>query len=55
MTSHQRLPASLTPLDTALDALLKAWNRSRRSEFPLAEALRCIAAEYAAARRTAAA
>jgi hypothetical protein len=30
MTSPQRLPTSLTPLDRALDALLTAWNRLRR-------------------------
>lgn len=45
MTSFQRLPASLTPLDTALDALLKGVEPVAPVELPLNEALRCIAAE----------
>ena len=45
MTSPQRLPASLTPLDTALDALLKGVEPVAPAELPLKEALRCIAAE----------
>jgi molybdopterin biosynthesis enzyme len=45
MTSPQRLPASLTPLDTALDALLKGMEPVAPVELPLNEALRCIAAE----------
>jgi len=45
MTSPQRLPASLTPLDTALDALLKGMEPAAPVELPLNEALRCIAAE----------
>ena len=45
MTSPQRLPASLTPLDLALDALLKGVEPVAPSELPLRDALRCIAAE----------
>ena len=45
MTSPQRLPASLTPLDMALDALLKGVEPVAPAELPLREALRCIAAE----------
>ena len=45
MTSPQRLPASLTPLDTALDALLKGVEPAAPVELPLNEAVRCIAAE----------
>ena len=45
MTSPQRLPASLTPLDMALDALLKGMEPAAPVELPLNEALRCIAAE----------
>ena len=45
MTSPQRLPASLTPLDVALDALLNGLEPVAPVELPLAEALRCIAAE----------
>ena len=45
MTSHQRLPVSLTPLDMALDALLKGVEPVAPVELPLREALRCIAAE----------
>ena len=45
MTSPQRLPASLTPLDTALDALLKGVEPAAPVELPLNEAVRFIAAE----------
>ena len=45
MTSTQRLPASLTPLDVALAALLNGLEPVAPVELPLAEALRCIAAE----------
>lgn len=45
MTSPQRLPHSLTPLDRALDALLQGVSPVAPVELPLAEALRCIAAE----------
>jgi molybdopterin biosynthesis enzyme len=45
MTSPQRLPNSLTPLDQALDALLQGVEPVAPIELPLAEALRCIAAE----------
>ena len=45
MTTPQRLPASLTPLDAALHALLDGVGPVLPIEFPLAEALRCIAAE----------
>ncbi|XIA64837.1 molybdopterin-binding protein [Bradyrhizobium sp. TZ2] len=45
MTSLQRLPASLTPLDIALDALLNGVEPIAPSELPLKEALRCIAAD----------
>ena len=45
MTSPQRLPASLTPLDMALAALLTGSEPVTPMELPLAEALRCIAAE----------
>jgi len=45
MTSSQRLPASLTPLDTALDALLKGVEPVAPVELQLNEAVRCIAAE----------
>jgi molybdopterin biosynthesis enzyme len=44
MTSHQRLPTSLTPLDVALAALLNAVAPVAPTELPLADALRCIAA-----------
>ena len=44
MTSPQRLPTSLTPLDRALDALLNGVEPVAPAELPLAEALRCIAA-----------
>ncbi|MDO8397183.1 MAG: molybdopterin-binding protein [Bradyrhizobium sp.] len=44
MTSSQRLPSSLTPLDTALAALLRDLAPVPPIELPLAEALGCIAA-----------
>jgi molybdopterin molybdotransferase len=45
MTSPQRLPTSLTPLDVALDALLNGVEPVAPVELTLGEALRCIAAE----------
>lgn len=45
MTSNQRLPNSLTPLDVALAALLNGVAPVVPVVLPLAEALRCIAAE----------
>ncbi|MGX9430221.1 MULTISPECIES: molybdopterin-binding protein [Bradyrhizobium] len=45
MVTTQRLPASLTPLQTALSALLRALEPVQPIELPLADALRCIAAE----------
>jgi molybdopterin molybdotransferase len=45
MTSLQRLPASLTPLDVALAALLNGLEPVVPVELALAEALRCIAAD----------
>jgi molybdopterin molybdotransferase len=45
MTPPQRLPASLTPLDTALKALLDGIEPVPPVELPLAQALRGIAAE----------
>lgn len=45
MNSSQRLPASLTPLDVALAGLLRGVAPVSPVELPLAEALRCIAAE----------
>ena len=45
MTSNQRLPNSLTPLDMALAALLNGVEPVAPAELPLADALRCIAAE----------
>ena len=45
MTLPQRLPASLTPLDLALDALLKGVEPVAPAELPLRDALRCMAAE----------
>lgn len=44
MTSPQRLPTSLTPLDKALDALLQGVEPVAPVELTLVEALRCIAA-----------
>jgi len=48
MTSSQRLPASLTPLDAALAALLRGLAAVPPVELPLAQALGCIAAEMPA-------
>jgi molybdopterin molybdotransferase len=45
MTQTQRLPASLTPLDVALAALLRGIAPVKPVEVALAEALGCIAAE----------
>jgi len=45
MTPPQRLPASLTPLDLALAALLDRLEPVALVELPLAQALGCIAAE----------
>jgi molybdopterin molybdotransferase len=45
MVTPQRLPASLTPLDVALAAVLHGVKSVAPIELPLAEALRCIAAE----------
>jgi molybdopterin biosynthesis enzyme len=45
MTSNQRLPTSLTPLDAALAALLKGVEPVVPLELGLTEALRCIAAD----------
>ena len=45
MTSHQRLPASLTPLDAALATLLAGVEAAPPVELALADALHCIAAE----------
>ncbi|WGR95729.1 molybdopterin-binding protein [Bradyrhizobium sp. ISRA443] len=45
MVTAQRLPASLTPLDVALAALLRGVAPVAPIELPLADALRCIAAE----------
>ncbi len=45
MTSPQRLPASLTPLETALAALLRDLAPVVPTNLPLADALGCIAAE----------
>jgi molybdopterin biosynthesis enzyme len=45
MVIPQRLPASLTPLDVALAAVLRGVDPVVAVELPLAEALRCIAAE----------
>ncbi|WP_454631007.1 molybdopterin-binding protein [Bradyrhizobium cenepequi] len=47
MAPTQRLPASLTPLDTALSALLRGLEPAQPVELPLSDALRCIAAEMA--------
>jgi molybdopterin biosynthesis enzyme len=45
MTANQRLPNSLTPLEMALAASLNGVEPVVPVELPLAEALRCIAAE----------
>ncbi len=45
MTSSQRLPASLTPLDVALAALLRDLAPVAPIKLPLTEALGCIAAD----------
>jgi molybdopterin biosynthesis enzyme len=45
MTATQRLPASLTPLDVALAALLDWLGPVAPVELPLAQALGCVAAE----------
>lgn len=45
MTSPQRLPASLTSLDVARNALLKGLEPIAPEELALAQALRCIAAD----------
>jgi molybdopterin biosynthesis enzyme len=45
MTSLQRLPASLTPLDVALNALLNGLQPVAPVELAPAESLRCIAAD----------
>jgi molybdopterin biosynthesis enzyme len=45
MVTPQRLPASLTPLDVALAAVLRGVEPVAPIELPLAEALRCIAAD----------
>ena len=45
MNPTQRLPASLTPLDAALAAVLRDLKPVVPVELPLTEALRCIAAE----------
>ena len=45
MTTPQRLPTSLTPLDAARTALLEGLAPVLPIELPLAEALRCIAAD----------
>jgi len=44
MTPNQRLPASLTPLDAALTALLDGLGPVPPVELPLDQALRCMAA-----------
>jgi molybdopterin molybdotransferase len=48
MESTQRLPASLTPLESARDGLLQRLAAVTSVEVPLAEALGCIAAEMPA-------
>jgi molybdopterin biosynthesis enzyme len=48
MTSLQRLPASLTPLDAALAVLLRDLKVVAPTACPLSEALGCIAAEMPA-------
>jgi molybdopterin molybdotransferase len=48
MTSTQRLPASLTPLDVALASLLPRLEPVAPSALPLADALGCVAADMPA-------
>ena len=50
MVTAQRLPASLTPLDAALAAVLRDVAAVAPIELPPADALHCIAAEIPAAR-----
>ncbi|MBR1208947.1 MULTISPECIES: molybdopterin-binding protein [unclassified Bradyrhizobium] len=50
MITAQRLPASLTPLDAALAAVLRDLAPVQPIELPPADALRCIAAEMPALR-----
>ncbi|KJC49704.1 molybdopterin-binding protein [Bradyrhizobium sp. LTSP885] len=50
MTTAQRLPVSLTPLEAALDAVLRGLVPVAPRELPLAEALHGIAAEMPALR-----
>lgn len=50
MVTAQRLPASLTPLDAALAAVLRDLVPVRPIDLPPADALRCIAAEMPALR-----
>ena len=45
MIQTQRLPASLTPLDAALRALLQGLKPVAPIGIPLAEALGCVAAD----------
>jgi molybdopterin molybdotransferase len=45
MIPTQRLPASLTPLDTALAAMLRGLEPVAAMALPLAEALGCVAAD----------
>jgi molybdopterin molybdotransferase len=45
MTSNQRLPTSLTSLDVALGSLLRDLDPVAPVELPLADAVRCIAAD----------
>src|SRR5258708_8850515 len=45
MVTPQRLPASLTPLDVPLAAVLRGVDPVLPVELPLAQALRCVAAE----------
>src|SRR5262245_45715491 len=45
MTSPQRLPAALTPLEAARDALLNGLAPVAPAEVPRAETLNCIAAD----------
>src|SRR5579871_177989 len=47
MNTAQRLPASLTALDTALAALLDGLEPVAATELPLGEALGCVTADMA--------